>query len=170
MDQPKLFRAVWAVRAQFCRTLVSVCREKPGVVMPEILQTHGVDLIIKVIAIMEASLSWEEGDAVLGVLQSWSLHWSFPSWEILLGAALILWRDSKSIPAKGTEQRTCWRKKLSGDSCLMLPLQHDYNGFSGSDLEHEHPLKVWIVCRKLLGTLCKTVTEILSSFPKLRKA
>lgn len=61
MNQPKVFRTVWPVRAQFsvaaeesCRTLVSACREKSGVIMPE---SYGMDLIIKVITIMEASLS-----------------------------------------------------------------------------------------------------------------
>lgn len=62
--QSKLARAVWPVRAQSsvapeenCRTLVRVCREKSGLVMPGLLYSHGVDLISKVIKILKASLS-----------------------------------------------------------------------------------------------------------------
>lgn len=123
MNQPKLFRAAWPVRAQLsvapeetCRILLSVGRGKSGAAMPEPLYTQGVDLVIKDIKIIKFyNFKWSCLSPDMKEVQSGS---SECVTELILtleaaqlgnasgskGAALILWGDSKSISAKGTEQ------------------------------------------------------------------
>lgn len=179
--QSKLSRAVWPVRAQSsvapeenCRTLVRVCREKSGLVMPGLLYSHGVDLISKVIKILKASLSWEEGGGVLQCRVCYRADTRvFPGGKSCWLQGELLWscEEIQNPFLQGELSRVLWRNEPSGDSCLILLFQHDQNSFFRiwpGGCSRRNPLKVWTVCRDLLCALCKKTRH--KSCPPLPKS